>query len=56
MRDVLRIMEQYEIRRVPVMDSHRLVGMISEADLATHLPQHELSEFASMIYSAPPTS
>ncbi|MFF5074724.1 CBS domain-containing protein [Micromonospora olivasterospora] len=27
-------MEQHQIRRLPVIDDHRLVGMISEADLA----------------------
>jgi CBS domain-containing protein len=28
-----------QIRRIPVIESHRLVGMISEADLAGHLPE-----------------
>jgi hypothetical protein len=31
-------------------------GMISEADLATHLGEQEVSEFASAVYSAQPTS
>jgi CBS domain-containing protein len=55
-REVLRLMEENTIRRLPVLDNHRLVGMISEADLATHLGEHEVSEFASAVYSAPPTS
>lgn len=55
-REVLRLMEENTIRRLPVMDHQRLVGMISEADLATHLGQREVSEFASAVYSAPPTS
>jgi CBS domain-containing protein len=56
-REVLDLMEQHTIRRLPVVDGNRrLVGMISEADLATHLSEHELSEFASAIYSAQPTS
>lgn len=55
-REVLRLMEQHTIRRLPVVENHRLVGMISEADLATHLGEHEVSEFASAVYSAPPTS
>jgi CBS domain-containing protein len=33
-------MEQHQIRRLPVIDDHRLVGMISEADLANHLGEH----------------
>lgn len=52
--DVLRTMEQHKIRRLPVIENHRLVGMISEADLATHLSEQEVSEFASAVYSAPP--
>ena len=30
--DVLRVMESSAIRRVPVLEEHQLVGMISEAD------------------------
>jgi hypothetical protein len=41
------------IRLLPVMDNHRLVGMISEAYLAAHFGQREVSEFASAVYSAP---
>lgn len=54
--EVLRKMEEHKIRRLPVIDNHRLVGMISEADLATHLGEHEVSEFASAVYAAAPTS
>jgi CBS domain-containing protein len=54
--DVLRTMEQHKIRRLPVIDNQRLVGMISEADLATRLSEHEVGQFASAIYSAPPNS
>jgi CBS domain-containing protein len=53
--DVLRLMEEHQIRRLPVIEEHRLVGMISEADLATHLPQAKIAEFAYRVYSAPPS-
>lgn len=53
---VLRTMEDHKIRRLPVIDNQRLVGMISEADLATHLSEQQVSEFASAVYSAPPNS
>jgi CBS domain-containing protein len=52
--DVLRLMEEHHIRRLPVIEEHELVGMISEADLATHLPEAEVAEFTSRVYSAPP--
>jgi len=36
-------MEEHQIRRLPVIEEHRLVGMISEADLATHLPEAKIA-------------
>jgi CBS domain-containing protein len=54
--EVLMLMEQHAIRRLPVLDHGRLVGMISEADLATHLGEHEVAGFAGTVYSAPPNS
>ena len=53
--DVLRLMEEHHIRRLPVIEEHELVGMISEADLATHLPEAKIAGFTSRIYSAPPS-
>lgn len=55
-REVLRLMEVNAIRRLPVLDNHRLVGMISEADLAKRLYQAQIAEFAGAVYSAPPNS
>ncbi|MBB4891232.1 CBS domain-containing protein [Streptomyces olivoverticillatus] len=52
--DVLHEMESHRIRRLPVIENKRLVGMISEADLARHLPDDQLAEFAGHIYSPAP--
>ncbi|MFF3608895.1 CBS domain-containing protein [Streptomyces sp. NPDC002463] len=46
---VLRTMQDHRIRRVPVIDDHRLVGMISEADLARHLPEEQVGHFVEEI-------
>ncbi|GHH66237.1 MULTISPECIES: CBS domain-containing protein [Streptomycetaceae] len=48
---VLRVMEQYRVRRLPVINhpDHELVGMISEADIARGLPQARVAEFVSVI-------
>jgi CBS domain-containing protein len=54
--EVVALMEQHKIRRLPVMENRRLVGMISEADLATHLAERMVAEFAGAVYSAPPSS
>ncbi|TVL93562.1 CBS domain-containing protein [Streptomyces sp. LX-29] len=49
--DVLREMEDHRIRRLPVIENKRLVGMISEADLAQHLSDAQIAEFAHAIYA-----
>ncbi|MBF9068722.1 CBS domain-containing protein [Streptacidiphilus fuscans] len=48
---VLRVMEQHRVRRLPVINhpEHKLIGMISEADVARHLPQARVAEFVSAI-------
>jgi CBS domain-containing protein len=53
---VLESMEQNKIRRVPVIEDDRLVGIISEANIATNLGTREVGEFATAVYSAPPNN
>jgi CBS domain-containing protein len=45
-------MEPVQIRRLPVIESHRLVGMISEADLARQLPEQTVGEFVEAVCAA----
>lgn len=52
---VLGLMEQHKIRRLPVLREHRLVGMISEADPATHPGEHQVAQYTTAVYAAPPT-
>jgi CBS domain-containing protein len=47
--EVLHEMESRRIRRMPVVANKRLVGMISEADLAAHLSERQLGEFVERI-------
>jgi CBS domain-containing protein len=54
--EVLQLMEQNLIRRLPVLEDHQLVGMISEADLVTHLSDEKIAEFCGTLYSARPTA
>ncbi|MCX2929843.1 CBS domain-containing protein [Mycobacterium sp. CVI_P3] len=47
---MLNVMEEHQIRRLPVLDSnHRLTGMVSEADIARHLPEHAIAHFVKAI-------
>lgn len=54
--EVLDLMIASGIRRVPVIEDRVLVGMISEADLATHLDDTQIKRFTESIYAAPPNS
>lgn len=48
-RQVLHVMEEHRIRRLPVIDNHRLVGVISEADLARHLSEDAVGHFVEVV-------
>ncbi|MEV0181408.1 CBS domain-containing protein [Streptomyces sp. NPDC050625] len=50
-RDVLREMKEHQIRRLPVIDNKRLVGMISEADLARSLDEGQIAAFTESVYA-----
>lgn len=52
-QQVLHTMEEHRIRRLPVIDEHRLVGLISEADLARHLPEERIGHFVEVICASP---
>jgi CBS domain-containing protein len=49
---VLHEMESHRIRRLPVIKNKRLVGMITEADIARHLPDEKVAEFVERICAA----
>jgi CBS domain-containing protein len=48
--EVLQAMEDHQVKRLPVIENHRLVGVISEADLARNLSEHRLAEFVEKVY------
>jgi CBS domain-containing protein len=48
-RDVLVAMEKYQVRRLPVIDAHRLVGIISQADVALSLSATQTGEAVEAI-------
>ncbi|MGW5659113.1 CBS domain-containing protein [Streptomyces sp. NPDC003758] len=49
--DVLHEMEEHQIRRLPVIHNKRLVGMISESDLAEHLTDDQLATWVESVYA-----
>ncbi|MGC5584109.1 CBS domain-containing protein [Ornithinimicrobium sp. W1679] len=51
--DVDRIVDtmgDQQIKRLPVVDGGRLVGMISESDLARHVSDDKVAHFVQMVY------
>jgi CBS domain-containing protein len=54
--EALRRMAENTIRRLPVLDQQQLVGIITEADIATNLSEREVQRFAAAVYAAPPNS
>ncbi|MFG2876008.1 CBS domain-containing protein [Streptomyces sp. NPDC048337] len=48
---VLEEMESHQIRRLPVIRNKKLVGMISEADLAKHLTDRQMADFVEKVYA-----
>ncbi len=49
--EVLRVMENHQVKRLPVIENRRLVGIISESDLARNLDDHRLAEFVERVYA-----
>ncbi|MGW7330943.1 CBS domain-containing protein [Streptomyces sp. NPDC054840] len=42
--EILRIMSRHKVRRLPVIDGHVLVGIVSQADVARALPDPEVGD------------
>jgi CBS domain-containing protein len=47
--EALRTMARYQVRRLPVIDGHRLVGMLAQADVARSLPEEKVGELLAEI-------
>jgi CBS domain-containing protein len=42
--ETLRTMAEHQVRRLPVIDGHELVGIVSQADVARELPDETVGE------------
>ena len=49
--EALSTMARYQVRRLPVIDGHRLVGIVSQADVARALPEDKVGELVEAISS-----
>ncbi len=49
--EALATMKKYQERRLPVIDGHDLVGMLTQADVARSLPEEKVGELVEYISS-----
>ena len=48
-REILRTMGQHQVRRLPVIDGHELVGMIAQADIARNYDEEKVGDLVEAI-------
>jgi len=51
--EALRTMIDHKVRRLPVIDGHDLVGIVSQADLATNIDEQRVGDLVEAISAAP---
>ena len=51
--EAIRTMIDHKVRRLPVIDGDRLVGMVSQADIAINCPSEQVAQLVDAISAAP---
>jgi CBS domain-containing protein len=51
LEELVRTMGQHQVKRLPVIDGHRLVGVVSESDVAGAAPQQLVVDLVKGVYS-----
>lgn len=47
--DALKVMSEHKVRRLPVIDGHDLIGLVSQGDLASALGREQVGELVETI-------
>jgi CBS domain-containing protein len=51
--ETLKTMKEHKVRRLPVIDGHDLVGIVSQGDLATEIDEEQVGDLVEAISAAP---
>ena len=54
--EAIKTMADHQVRRLPVIDGHDLVGMVSQADIARNLADDKTGDLVAAISKAPSNS
>jgi len=49
--EILQTMKQYKVRRLPVIDGHDLIGVVSQGDVARNIDETKVGELVESISS-----
>jgi CBS domain-containing protein len=52
-KEALQTMKEHKVRRLPVIDGHDLIGIVSQGDLATNVDEEEVGDLVEAISAAP---
>ena len=50
--DAIGTMKEHKVRRLPVIDGHELVGIVSQGDLAQHVDEEDVGDLVETISAA----
>jgi CBS domain-containing protein len=51
--EALRTMKDHKVRRLPVIDGHKVIGMVSQGDIAVNLSEDKVGDLVEAISAAP---
>jgi CBS domain-containing protein len=51
--EALDVMAEHKVRRLPVIDGHKLVGIVAQADIATEVSEEKVGDLVEAISAAP---
>ena len=51
--ETIKTMKDHKVRRLPVIDGHRLVGIVTQGDVAKQVDENQVGDLVEAISAAP---